>query len=106
MSAERDDDKFAQLVNAIGPYLDRVVIVGGWAHRLFRLHPLPRVSPSVLAAGPAFERSHYSAHWLRNAVSGSIRVARRAGSHVAPSATEMSSNTATANVAGSSGVRP
>lgn len=40
MTAERDDEKFAQLADAIGPYLDRVVIVGGWAHRLFRHHPL------------------------------------------------------------------
>lgn len=40
MTAERDDEKFVQLADAIGPYLDRVVIVGGWAHRLFRNHPL------------------------------------------------------------------
>lgn len=45
MSAERDDEKFAQLADAIGPYLDRVVIVGGWAHRLFRLHPLAQTLP-------------------------------------------------------------
>lgn len=45
MSAERDDEKFAQLVDAIGPYLDRVVIVGGWAHRLFRQHPLAQTLP-------------------------------------------------------------
>ena len=45
MTAERDDEKFAQLVDAIGPYLDRVVIVGGWAHRLFRNHPLAQTLP-------------------------------------------------------------
>ena len=45
MTVERDDDKFAQLAEAIGPYLDRVVIVGGWAHRLFRLHPLAQTLP-------------------------------------------------------------
>jgi hypothetical protein len=45
MTAERDDEKFAQLVEALGPYLDRVVIVGGWAHRLFRSHPLARALP-------------------------------------------------------------
>ena len=45
MTAERDDEKFAQLADAIGPYLDRVVIVGGWAHRLFRLHPLAQTLP-------------------------------------------------------------
>jgi hypothetical protein len=45
MTAERDDEKFAQLADAIGPYLDRVVIVGGWAHRLFRNHPLAQALP-------------------------------------------------------------
>ena len=45
MTAERDDEKFAQLVEALGPYLDRVVIVGGWAHRLFRSHPLAQALP-------------------------------------------------------------
>ena len=45
MTAERDDEKFAQLADAIGPYLDRVVIVGGWAYRLFRLHPLAQTLP-------------------------------------------------------------
>ena len=30
MMAERDDEMFASLVDALGPYRDRVVIVGGW----------------------------------------------------------------------------
>ena len=33
-------DYFARLVEALEPWLDRVVIIGGWAHRLYRLHPL------------------------------------------------------------------
>lgn len=45
MTAERDDDTFAQLVDAIGPYLGRIVIVGGWAHRLFRNHALAQAVP-------------------------------------------------------------
>jgi hypothetical protein len=40
MTADRDDETLAHLVDALGPYVDRVVIVGGWAHRLFRHHPL------------------------------------------------------------------
>lgn len=32
--------RFRQLVATLGPYGDRVVIVGGRAHRLFRHHPL------------------------------------------------------------------
>lgn len=30
---------FSRLIAALDPWLDRVVIVGGWAHRLCRLHP-------------------------------------------------------------------
>jgi len=37
----RDDLKsFAGLVDVLAPWLDQVVIVGGWAHRLYRLHTL------------------------------------------------------------------
>jgi hypothetical protein len=32
-------DPFGRLVAALEPWLDQVVIVGGWAHRLYRLHP-------------------------------------------------------------------
>jgi hypothetical protein len=45
MIPERDDANFAALVGALGPYLDRVVIIGGWAHRLFRNHPLAQPVP-------------------------------------------------------------
>ena len=34
---------FARLIEAIRPWLIHVVIVGGWAHRLHRLHPLATV---------------------------------------------------------------
>jgi hypothetical protein len=30
---------FSRLVRALDPWLDRLVIIGGWAHRLSRLHP-------------------------------------------------------------------
>lgn len=30
---------FSRLVAALTPWLDRVVVIGGWAHRLYRLHP-------------------------------------------------------------------
>jgi hypothetical protein len=32
-------DPFGRLLAALEPWLDQVVIVGGWAHRLYRLHP-------------------------------------------------------------------
>jgi nucleotidyltransferase-like protein len=34
--------EFRRLVEALRPYLTDVVIVGGWAHQLFELHPLAR----------------------------------------------------------------
>jgi hypothetical protein len=34
-----DLGSFSRLVAALSGWLDRVVIIGGWAHRLYRLHP-------------------------------------------------------------------
>ena len=35
-----DSDGFARLIDAIRPWLSHLVIVGGWAHRLHRFHPI------------------------------------------------------------------
>ena len=35
-----DSAAFARLIRALRPWLGHLVIVGGWAHRLHRLHPL------------------------------------------------------------------
>lgn len=40
MGALSDREAFARLVTALEPYLDALVFVGGWAHRLFTLHEL------------------------------------------------------------------
>ena len=34
-----DFDGFARLVTTLRPWLGQLVVVGGWAHRLHRLHP-------------------------------------------------------------------
>ena len=34
-----DAASFARLIEALRPWLDHLVIVGGWAYRLHRLHP-------------------------------------------------------------------
>jgi hypothetical protein len=39
---------FARLVDALRPWLGHLVIVGGWAHRLHRFHPLA-TAPAYLA---------------------------------------------------------
>ena len=39
MPGDSDFEKFKILVKAIEPLLDRVVLIGGWAHRMYRLHP-------------------------------------------------------------------
>ena len=42
--SEQDSEleAFAKFVGAIEPWLGEVVLIGGWAHRLYRLHPLAR----------------------------------------------------------------
>ena len=40
MAGMPDAEYFARLMEALDPWLDRLVIIGGWAQRLYRLHPL------------------------------------------------------------------
>lgn len=40
MAANPDVEPFARLIESLHPWLSQVVIIGGWAHRLYRLHPL------------------------------------------------------------------
>lgn len=42
MNGVQDPNPFKRLVAAIEPWLDQVVIIGGWAHQLYRLHPYAR----------------------------------------------------------------
>jgi hypothetical protein len=39
MNGVNDRESFQRLVAALAPWLDYVVVVGGWAHQLYRLHP-------------------------------------------------------------------
>lgn len=39
MALAPDIAGFSRLITALDPWLDRLVIVGGWAHRLYHLHP-------------------------------------------------------------------
>jgi hypothetical protein len=39
MSTTADVTSFARLVAALRPWLGEVVDIGGWAHRLYRMHP-------------------------------------------------------------------
>lgn len=39
MAPVSDLGQFSELAVALEPWLDQIVIVGGWAHRLHRLHP-------------------------------------------------------------------
>lgn len=40
--SQTDLANFARLIESIEPWLDQVVIIGGWAHRFYRLHPSAR----------------------------------------------------------------
>jgi hypothetical protein len=35
----QNTDPFTQLITALAPWLDQIVIVGGWGHQLYRRHP-------------------------------------------------------------------
>jgi hypothetical protein len=39
MNVDPELEPFARLIDALDPWLDQVVIIGGWAHRLYRLDP-------------------------------------------------------------------
>lgn len=39
MNEHSDNEQFVRLIVALEPWLTQVVIIGGWAHRLYRLHP-------------------------------------------------------------------
>ena len=39
---EAGNAMFARALKALGPYLDELVVVGGWAHRLYGLHSMSR----------------------------------------------------------------
>ena len=39
MNDVQDPRPFGRLIAALEPWLDQVVVVGGWAHQLYRLHP-------------------------------------------------------------------
>ena len=60
MKANPEYASFARLVESLRPWLDQVVIVGGWAYRLYRLHPLaqrPQYEPlATLDADVALPR--------------------------------------------------
>ena len=42
-TVEQDEaHNFSRLIEALRPWLNDIVIAGGWAHRLYRHHPLAR----------------------------------------------------------------
>jgi len=66
-----DAAAFARLIRALRPWLGHLVIVGGWAHRLHRLHPLAR-KPHY---APIRTRDVDLAMSLRAPIEGDIRAA-------------------------------
>ncbi len=40
MPANQDLASFSRMVEALAPWLEHVVVIGGWAHRLYQYHPL------------------------------------------------------------------
>jgi hypothetical protein len=78
MNGVRDPDLFTRLIAALEPWLGQVVIVGGWVHRLYRLHPhaqlldYPPLStldadvavPAQLPVGEQDIRARFAGSWL------------------------------------------
>ena len=69
-----DNAAFARLIHALRPWLGHLVIVGGWAHRLHRLHPLAG-APSY---APLRTRDVDLALLLNAPLTGDIRSALKA----------------------------
>jgi hypothetical protein len=40
MNQNLENEEFARLILALEPWLTQIVIIGGWAYRLYRLHPI------------------------------------------------------------------
>ena len=45
MNGNPEFASFARLIESLRPWLDQIVVVGGWAHRLHRFHPLAQQLP-------------------------------------------------------------
>jgi hypothetical protein len=39
VKADAELESFVRLIDALEPWLEEVVLIGGWAHRLYRLDP-------------------------------------------------------------------
>jgi len=53
VTADFDKASFARAVSVLVPYLGDLVVVGGWAYRLFELHPLAQATefPQLMTLG-------------------------------------------------------
>jgi hypothetical protein len=40
MNQNLENEEFARLILALEPWLTQIVIIGGWAYRLYRQHPI------------------------------------------------------------------
>jgi hypothetical protein len=45
MNDHPENEDFSRLILALEPWLANLVIIGGWAHRLYRVHPSARDVP-------------------------------------------------------------
>ena len=83
-----DVASMARLIDALRPWRDSVVIVGGWAHRLHRLHPdatLPTYKPIVtLDADFAFQSSAHLTGNIGEALKASRFNEQLSSEHVPP----------------------
>jgi hypothetical protein len=74
----RDEPEFERLIAALRPWLEHMVIVGGWAHRLHHAHPLAQAPTHE----PVRTRDADVAFGARARLSGRIADALRAAGFV------------------------
>ncbi|MGQ0642593.1 MAG: GSU2403 family nucleotidyltransferase fold protein [Gemmatimonadaceae bacterium] len=79
-----DRTAMARLIGAVRPWLDELVIVGGWAHQLHRLHPLA----ATLVHPPLRTRDAALAFAANARLDGNIAAAWRAAEFTVELSTE------------------
>jgi len=86
-AALQNTEPFNRLITALAPWLDQIIIVGGWAHQLYRLHPRAQqlnypslrtldtdiALPATLPVGEQDIRARLLAHGFREEFFGEDR---------------------------------
>lgn len=83
-----DGNAMAKMIDALGPWHESVVLVGGWAHRLHRLHPGARVPKYAAVVTRDADLAFDTAKRIQGDIAAALQVAgfekKPSGEHVPP----------------------